>query len=264
MKSSAVRPLTGSGVDRRHRLDHRPGRRPVPGQLHQNRSGDRHFGSRRPGDEPRRQGEDARRAGRQGVVDRVETRRHGGDAPGDGSVAASSHSRPTSTSTSHRRRCSAPSSSTGAAGEPFAAETAPGSGDSEPARHGRDQHRLPATGTGAGQDRPRQAQPDPRRDRDGVQRPRREDRQDADRLQRVPGQDRTEPAEPEPRHRGRCSDAQRVRRCGARPRHRPSSSTTQTQQFHRRRATEPRRVPGQLNRFGRRRKRRDRRQPARR
>ena len=33
------------------------------------------------------------------------------------------------------------------------------------------------------------------------------------------------------------------------------------QQFHRRRATEPRRVPGQLNRFGRRRKRRGRRQP---
>ena len=72
-----------------------------------------------------------------------------------------------------------------AAGEPLGAETARGTGDSEPARHGRDQHGLPATRRGAGQDRPRQAQPDPRRDRDGVQRPRREDRQDADRLQRA-------------------------------------------------------------------------------
>ena len=82
----------------------------------------------------------------------------------------------------------------GAPAEPLAAAAARRPGDSEPARHGRDQHGLPATGVGAGQDRPGEAQRDPRRDRDGVQRPRREDRQDADRLRRVPGQDRTEPA----------------------------------------------------------------------
>ena len=50
---------------------------------------------------------------------------------------------------------------------------------SEPARHRRDQHGLPAAGHGAGQDRAREAQRDPRRDRHGVQRPRREVRPDA-------------------------------------------------------------------------------------
>ena len=51
-----------------------------------------------------------------------------------------------------------------------------GTGDSGPTRHHRDQHRLPAARHGAGQDRPRETQRDPRRGRNGVQRPRREDR----------------------------------------------------------------------------------------
>ena len=66
MKRSAVRPLAGLGLFVALVADLRARDRPVPRQLHRNRSGDGHFGSRRPGDEPRRQGEDARRAGRQG------------------------------------------------------------------------------------------------------------------------------------------------------------------------------------------------------
>ena len=85
MKPNTVRALAGLGDGGGDRRDRRAGRRPVPGQLHRNRSGDGDLGSRRPGDEPRRQGEDARRPGRQGVVHRVATRRHGGPAPGDGS-----------------------------------------------------------------------------------------------------------------------------------------------------------------------------------
>ena len=61
--------------------------------------------------------------------------------------------------------------------------------------HRRDQHRVPAAGQLAGQDRPREAQRDARRDRDGLQRPRREVRPDVGRLQRAAGQDRAEPAE---------------------------------------------------------------------
>ena len=106
-------------------------------------------------------------AGRQGRLDRDAARRHGRPAPGDGSVAAATHPVQRRTSTSRRRRCSAPSSSswsrpTNPSPQPLRA----GSGDSGPARHRRDQHRLPAAGLGAGQDRPGQAQRDTRRDRD--------------------------------------------------------------------------------------------------
>ena len=59
---------------------------------------------------------------------------------------------------------------------PFFAEAARGAGDRGPTRHHRDQHRLPAARHRAGQDRPGETQRDPRRGRDGVQRPRREDR----------------------------------------------------------------------------------------
>ncbi len=45
-----------------------------------------------------------------------------------------------------------------------------------PARHRRDQHRVPATRHRAGQDRSGETQRDPRRGGDGLQRPRREDR----------------------------------------------------------------------------------------
>ena len=74
------------------------------------------------------------------------------------------------------------------------------------------------------------------RDRDGVRRPRREVRQDADRLQRIPGQDRTEPAESQPRPRSRGSDTGRVRGRRARP-HQDRRQHHTDQQYHRRTAT---------------------------
>ena len=89
--------------------------------------------------------------------------------------------------TRHRRRCSA------------------GPGHSEPARHRRDQHRLPAAGLGAGQDRARRSSTRRSARSRGVQRPRREVRPDVDRLRRAAGQDRTRACRIWPRHRGVCA-----------------------------------------------------------
>ncbi len=69
-------------------------------------------------------------------------------------------------------------------------------------------------------------------------------------LQRVSGQDQSEPAEPGPRHRSGRTDVVRLRRRGARP-HRHLRQFDPAEQFHRRGATESRRIPHQLNRFGR-------------
>ena len=81
------------------------------------------------------------------------------------------------------------------------------------------------------------------------------------RLRRVPGQARAEPAEPQPRHRDVGPGAQRLRRRGAGPRQdrgqrdsaQPARIVEEQQQ--------PRRLPGQRDRPGRHRQRRGRQQP---
>ena len=144
MKGSAVRPLAGLGLVVALVVDLRARRRPVPRQLHRNRAGDRHLGPRRPGDEPRRQGEDARCAGGQGQVNRGAGRRDSGAAPGHGPDANAPHSvqRPRRHHVAHGLRRQVRSAR--AAAGSVAAEIARGPGDSEPARHRRDQHRVPA------------------------------------------------------------------------------------------------------------------------
>ena len=197
MKSSAVRPLAGLGLVVALAADLRARHRLVPWQLHRNRSGDGDFGARRPGDEPRRQGQDARRAGRQGG-------RRSRTAPtGRPSCTwpwtrrSCSSSRPTSSSTSPRTTVfGAKFVQLDAAAGSVARETARGSGafraSTSPSRSTPSSSKLV---DGAGQDRPGEAQRDARRDRDGLQRPRREVRPDVGRLQRAAGQDRTQPAE---------------------------------------------------------------------
>ena len=219
MKSQCGPPAGGPGDDRRRRLIVALGHRPVPGQLHENRAGDRHFGSRRPGDEPRRQGQDARRPGRQSRVDREPARRQGRRCtwrwiPSQLQLIPSNVMVDIASSTVFGAKSVEMVAPADPSPEPLRA----GQVIQSAARHRRDQHRLPATHVRCWTRSTRQAQRDARRDRDGVQRPRREVRQDADRLQRLPGQDRTQPAQPQPRPRSRCSDTERVRRRGARPR----------------------------------------------
>ena len=262
MTNQCVRPLAGLATVVVLAVDRRARRRAVPRRLRRNRSGDGDLRPRRSGDEPRRQGQDARRAGGQGRRRSRTARRHGRAAPGDGSRS---------------QMQLIPSNvlvdiaSTTVFGAKFVQLVPPPDPSPQQLRAGQviqSQHVTVEINTvfqqlveRAGQDRAREAQRDARRDRDGLQRPRREDRPDVGRLQRAAGQDRAEPAEPvshdieaSPRAFTAYADAA------------PDLVSTRRerdddQQHHRRPAAEPRRVPGQRNRSGRHRQRRGRRQP---
>ena len=109
--SSYARPLAGLAtvVVIARRLRRRGGS--VPGRLHQERAGHRRVAARRLGDEPGRQSEDARRGGGQGRLDRSAAERRSRPAPCDATRRRCISFRPMCSSTSRRRRCSAPSSS---------------------------------------------------------------------------------------------------------------------------------------------------------
>ena len=151
-------PLLGLMTVVDHLRDFRLGGGSVSGLLHRNRAGDRDLATSRPGHEPGRQGQDARRAGGQGRLDRIAAQRPSGHSLGDGPVAVALHSRQRAgrhrvidgvRREVHRAGATCPTLGAAATRWPDAAG---------PARHGRNQHGVPAIGVGSGPDRPAEAQ----------------------------------------------------------------------------------------------------------
>ena len=198
-------------------------------------------------------------------VDREPARRHGGAAPGDGSVAAASHPVQRRTSTSHRRRCSAPSSSSW---------SPPDDPSPQKLRAGQviqSQHVMVEINTVFQQLVQVLDKIDPAKLNETLGAISKAFNGRGEKIGKTLTDfnaflAKIEPSLPNLSHdiEAAVPTLQRVRRCGARPRSRPSQTPTQISNTIVDEQQNLDAVLGQLNRSGRHRQRRDRRQPARR